>query len=81
MPSGTTKMVRHTELYWKFLAQYKDALGMFRVAKLPMLVEPRPWTGYDDGGYLTMRLPISPVDRSGLDQAHQVSTQLCVEGG
>ena len=28
-----------------------------------MLVEPRPWTGFDDGGYLTMRLPISPVDR------------------
>ena len=62
-PKRQTKMVRHTDIYFEFLDRYKDALGAFRVAKLPMLVEPRPWSLFDDGGYLMTRLPISTVDR------------------
>ena len=47
-----------------------EPLGALLAKRMPMIVEPRPWTGWNEGGYLQyptpiLRLPIS--DRSGKD--------------
>ena len=55
------KMIRYADIYWKFLAQWREAAVMFRPLYLPMLVEPRPWTTHSNGGYLTIRTAISSV--------------------
>lgn len=56
------RMVSFTTLYWSFLDRWKDAAGMFRPIHMPMVSGPRPWTGFADGGYMTIRTGLSTVD-------------------
>ena len=49
---------------------------MIHPKHLPMLVEPRPWRKYDDGGYLIHNVPImrfkdSPEQKSYLKEASE----------
>jgi len=54
-------MVRPTATYWQFQSRWKEALKLFRPVRMPMLVPPKDWTEYSDGGYLTMATTISTV--------------------
>lgn len=56
------RVVSYTSLYWSFLSRWKQAATLFRPLHMPMLVEPRPWSAFDDGGYLSIRTGISSVD-------------------
>lgn len=56
------KVLRFTSLYWSFMTRWKQAASLFRPLHMPMLVEPLPWTRFDDGGYLNIRTGISSVD-------------------
>ena len=58
----TVKMVRLASLYWDFLDRWKEHVVMFRPLHMPMLTPPRPYTHALDGGYETIRMPISTVD-------------------
>ena len=57
-----SKVVRFTEHYWKFIDRWREAGVMFRTLYMPMVCPPRPWTGHDKGGYLTIRTAVSSVD-------------------
>ena len=48
------KSVKATELYWDFLKRWKRNLLLFRHVHMPMIQQPRPYTEYADGGYLTI---------------------------
>jgi DNA-directed RNA polymerase len=48
------KSVQPTDRYWDFLKRWKHNLMMFRHANMPMLVPPKPYTDYSDGGYLSI---------------------------
>lgn len=39
------------------IAQLNSKLSKYCVEYTPMIVEPKPWTSYTDGGYRTIRLP------------------------
>ncbi len=58
----TVKMVRLTEVYWNFLKRWKEHVILFRPLHMPMTVPPQPYTHAMDGGYQTIRMPISTVD-------------------
>lgn len=58
------RIVNFTPTYWGFLKQWRDTGVLFRPLYLPMIQPPKPWTGYDDGGYLTIRTGLSTVDWS-----------------
>ena len=55
------RYLRYTSAYWDFLGRWKEAASLFRTVRLPMCMEPRPWTNHNDGGYLTSVTTISPV--------------------
>ena len=55
------RMVRPTIHYWQFMKRWKEVIEWARPVRLPMLIEPQPWTRWDDGGYLSMRQSISKV--------------------
>ena len=55
-PRKTTYVQLHWPHHgWYLLAARREPLGQFDAA--PMLVEPMPWTGLWDGGYLKLRVP------------------------
>ena len=56
------KTVRFTPMYWEFLRRWKDHVVMFRPLHMPMVSPPRPYTDALDGGYETIRMPVSTVD-------------------
>jgi DNA-directed RNA polymerase len=61
-PMRKRRMVRYTSTYWDFLGRWKDGLKVFRPLFMPMVTEPRPWTGHNDGGYLTIDTTVSTVN-------------------
>jgi DNA-directed RNA polymerase len=60
-PKRMTRKVRATDHYWKFQSQWKQSLILYSTVKMPMITMPRPWTRFDDGGYLTKEGHISTV--------------------
>lgn len=56
------KTVRFTPMYWEFLGRWKEHVVMFRPLHMPMVSPPRPYTNALDGGYETIRMPVSTVD-------------------
>lgn len=56
------KTVRFTSLYWEFLGRWKEHVVMFRPLHMPMVSPPLPYTNALDGGYETIRVPVSTVD-------------------
>jgi DNA-directed RNA polymerase len=57
----TVRMVRHTQLYWDFLKRWKENVMLFRPLHMPMVIPPRPYTEALEGGYYTLRSPVSTV--------------------
>ncbi|MGB0352028.1 MAG: DNA-directed RNA polymerase [Synechococcus sp.] len=55
-------VVTRTQVYWDFLKRWKHNIEVFRPLHMPMLVEPRPWTGLTDGGYLSILTQCSSVE-------------------
>lgn len=49
-----SKTVQPTSLYWDFLKRWKHNLMLFRHSHMPMMIAPKPYTEYADGGYLTI---------------------------
>lgn len=56
------KTVRFTDVYWGFLRRWKEHVVMFRPLHMPMVSPPLPYTEALDGGYETIRAPVSTVD-------------------
>ena len=51
-----TKMLRPTEECLKWVTEHDDAMGLLFPDRMPMLIEPAPWVGPDDGGYFLPEL-------------------------
>ena len=60
-PNRKQRMIRPTMAYWQFMKNWKQVIEWKRPLKLPMIIEPRPWTRWDDGGYISIRQGISKV--------------------
>lgn len=56
------KTIHLTQIYWDFLRQWRQNIVMFRPLYMPMVTPPRPYTEANDGGYETIRCPVSTVD-------------------
>jgi DNA-directed RNA polymerase len=56
----------------------ENVSGVFG-AKLPMLVEPKPWTGFTEGGYYTQ--PQKVVRQKSSDTAQRAYAQTAIENG
>jgi DNA-directed RNA polymerase len=72
-PKKMMRMVTPSSLYWDFQSRWKESLKLYRTIRLPMLIEPKPWTDIDDGGYLTQQLEVSNV---GWERWPEVSKQM-----
>ena len=57
----------------------KEPMKGMIAKRLPMLVEPRPWKGYREGGYL--RYPVSIVRAKERDEAQQHYVRAAIEKG
>jgi len=55
------KMLRYTDAYWKFLANYKQSMSLFRAAYMPMVITPNPYQNWADGGYCSIASAVSTV--------------------
>jgi DNA-directed RNA polymerase len=64
-------LVPHPEILEKLRT---DKVGVVQPLRLPMLVEPKPWVGYDDGAYYTLKEPVVRLKASDIPQkAYAVS--------
>jgi DNA-directed RNA polymerase len=69
-------VVPHTEVVKKLRNEPVDHIPS---AKLPMLVEPKPWTGFEEGGYYTLKEPVIRV--KGLDASQSAYAISAIENG
>ena len=53
--------VCYTKKYWDFLLNWKRATRLMRSIHMPMIVPPKPWSSYDNGGYLTIETKVSKI--------------------
>lgn len=73
------KMLRYTQVYWNFLANYKQSMSLFRPAYMPMTITPNPYLGWADGGYCSIATPVSTVPIESWPE-HIRRSQPCVLG-
>ncbi|RAQ93865.1 DNA-directed RNA polymerase mitochondrial precursor [Stemphylium lycopersici] len=69
-------IVPHHELLTKMRT---DSVHSIQTVRLPMVVEPKPWTSFEDGGYYTV--PQKVVRQKGGDPAQRAYAQLAIENG
>jgi DNA-directed RNA polymerase len=69
-------IVPHHELMAKMRT---DSVHSIQTVRLPMVVEPKPWSSFEDGGYYTV--PQKIVRQKGGDSAQRAYAQLAIESG
>lgn len=57
----------------------KEPVSPVEPMRLPMVVEPKPWTGFDDGGYYT--IPQRVVRTKGEDPSQRIYAESAIEHG
>ncbi|KAF2268720.1 DNA/RNA polymerase [Lojkania enalia] len=66
----------HPELFEKL---QKESVHHVSTIRLPMLVEPKPWSSYDVGGFYTVREPVVRLKEA--DQEPTAYTNAAIENG
>ncbi|USP78726.1 uncharacterized protein yc1106_06000 [Curvularia clavata] len=69
-------IVPHHELLAKMRT---DSVHSIQTVRLPMVIEPKPWSSFEDGGYYTV--PQKIVRQKGGDSAQRAYAQLAIENG
>jgi DNA-directed RNA polymerase len=69
-------LVPHHELNAKLRT---DSVHGIQTVRLPMVVEPKPWSSFEDGGYYT--IPQKVVRQKAGDNAQKVYAQSAIENG
>jgi DNA-directed RNA polymerase len=69
-------LVPHHELMAKLRSESVHSINSVR---LPMVVEPKPWSSYEDGGYYT--IPQKVVRQKGGDYAQRAYAQSAIQNG
>jgi len=69
-------LVPHHELNAKLRT---ESVHSIQTVRLPMVVEPKPWSSFEDGGYYT--IPQKVVRQKGGDSAQRAYAQSAIENG
>jgi len=57
------RWVEYTALYYDFLDRWKGIRSLFAIRNMPMLMPPKEWTDFSDGGYQTIATNLVKVER------------------
>jgi DNA-directed RNA polymerase, mitochondrial len=78
---GTTPVVKLTDQVLDALSDMTEAAAWLHPILKPMAVEPRPWTHYDSGAYLDLRLSKTvPIVRT-FNREHQKLVREAIKNG